>query len=124
LESAANYYVKAGFKIASEYAIATQRLFDAYIYMANAKKEADPGKKARYYIIAEKVLQTSIGSYLKAKHPAKSEQVRRLLEKVREERELAVSLSEVLHAPTITSSTVSFVTPTPSEETAVGFRKI
>ena len=123
LESAANYYVKAGFKIASEYAIATQRLFDAYIYMANAKKEADPGKKARYYIIAEKVLQTSIGSYLKAKHPAKSEQVRRLLEKVREERELAVSLSEVLHAPTITSSTASFVTPTPSEETAVGLER-
>jgi len=123
LESAANYYVKAGFKIASEYAIATQRLFDAYVYMANAKKEADPEKKARYYIIAEKVLQTSIGSYLKAKHPAKSEQVRRLLEKVREERELVVSLSEVLHAPTITSSTASFVTPTPSEETAVGLER-
>lgn len=123
LESAANYYVKAGFKIASEYAIATQRLFDAYVYMANAKKEADPEKKARYYIIAEKVLQTSIGSYLKAKHPAKSEQVRRLLEKVREERELAMSLSEVLHAPTITSSTASFVTPTPSEETAVGLER-
>jgi len=123
LESAANYYVKAGFKIASEYAIATQRLFDGYVYMANAKKEADPGKKARYYMVAEKVLQTSIGSYLKAKHPAKSEQVQRLLEKVREERELAVSLSEVLRAPTITSSTVSFVTPTPTEETAVGLER-
>jgi KaiC/GvpD/RAD55 family RecA-like ATPase len=123
LESAANYYVKAGFKIASEYAIATQRLFDAYVYMANAKKEADPGKKARYYVIAEKVLQTSIGSYLKAKHPAKSEQVQRLLEKVREEKELAVSLSDVLHAPTITASTASFVTPTPSEETAVGLER-
>lgn len=123
IESAANYYVKAGFKIASEYAIATQRLFDAYVYMANAKKEADPGKKAKYYIIAEKVLQISIGSYLKAKHPAKSAQVQRLLEKVREERELAALLSEVLRAPTITSSTVSFVTPTPTEETAVGLER-
>ncbi len=123
LESAANYYVKAGFKIASEYAIATQRLFDAYVYMDSAKKEADPEKKARYYMVAERVLQTSAGSYLKAKHPAKSEQVHRLLEKVREERELAVSLSEVLHAPTITSSTASFVTPTPTEETAVGLER-
>ncbi len=123
LESAANYYVKAGFEIASEEAIATQRLFDAYFYVASAKKETDPGKKARHYIAAEKVLQTSTKSYLKARQPAKSEQVQRLLEKVREERELAVSLSEILSAPTVTSSTASFVTPTPSEETAVGLEK-
>jgi len=123
LESAANYYVRANFKIAAEYAIATQRLFDAYVYITNANKEANPGKKARYYIAAEKVLQISIGSYLKAKHSAKSEQVQRLLEKVREERELAVSLSEILVMPTITSSTTSFVTPSPSEETAVGLEK-
>ena len=123
LESAANYYVKAGFEIASEYAIATQRLFDAYFYMANAKRETDPGKKARHYLAAEKVLQISIRSYLKAKLPARSEQVQRLLEKVREERELAVSLSEILSVPTIASSTASFVTPTPSEETAVGLER-
>ncbi len=123
LESAANYYFKAGFEIASEYAVATQRLFDAYVYMDNAKKERDPEKKTRYYIVAEKVLQMSIGSYLKAREPAKSRQVQRLLAKVREEKELAVSLSEVLHAPTITSSTASFATPTPSEETAVGLEK-
>ncbi len=123
LESAANYYVKAGFIMASEYALATQRLFDAYVYMANAKRETDPEKMARYYIVAERVLQTSIGSYLKAKHPAKSEQVKRLLEKVREERELVATLSEVLHAPNITSSTTSFGLPTPSEETAVGLER-
>ncbi len=123
LESAANYYVRAGFKLASEYAVATQRLFDAYIYMDNAKKETDPEKKARYYIVAERVLQTSIGSYLQAKHPAKSKQVQRLLEKVKGERELAASLSTVLNAPTITSSTASFVTPTPTEEMAVGLEK-
>ena len=123
LEGAANYYLKAGFKTASEYAKATQRLFDAYVYMGNAEKESDPQKKARYYMMAEKVLQTSAGSYLKAKHAEKSEQVQRLLEKVREERELAVSLSEVLHAPTITSSTASFMTLTPSEERAVGLER-
>jgi len=123
LGTAANYYVRAGFKTASEYAIATQHLFDAYVYMDNAKKEIDPEKKARYYMMAEKVLKTSAGSYLKAKHPAKTEQVQRLLEKVKEERELAASLSEILHAPTIASSTQSFVTLTPSEESAVGLER-
>jgi tetratricopeptide (TPR) repeat protein/KaiC/GvpD/RAD55 family RecA-like ATPase len=123
LESAANYYLRAGFKIASEYATATQRLFDAYVYMTNAKKEADPEKKARYYMVAEKVLQASVGSFLKAKYVAKSKHVHRLLEKVREERELAMSLSDILHAPTMASSTTSFVTPTPSEESAVGLER-
>jgi len=123
LESAANYYVRAGFKVAAEYATATQRLLDAYVYITNAKKEADPGKKAKYYRVAEKVLQVSMGAYLKAKHPAKTEQVKKLLEKIREERELVVSLSEILMAPAITTSTTSFVTPSPSEETAAGLER-
>jgi len=123
IEAAANYYLKAGFKSSSEYAKATQRLFDAYVYMDNAKRETDPEKEARYYMMAEKVLQTSARSYVKAKHPEKTKQVQRLIEKVREERELAVSLSEVLHAPRITSSTASFVTLTPDEEMAVGLER-
>jgi tetratricopeptide (TPR) repeat protein len=59
LESAAKYYVKAGFQGASEYAKATELLLDAYVHMGNAKKETDPDKKARLYTMAEKVLQTS-----------------------------------------------------------------
>jgi tetratricopeptide (TPR) repeat protein len=120
LESAANYYVSAGFQKASEYAKATQLLFDAYAQMDNAKRENDPEKKARLYIMAEKVLQTSAGCFMKAEHPEKRERVLRLLEKVQEERELAVSLTEVLHAPSIVSSTAVFATPTPTHEEAVG----
>ncbi|MGD8507091.1 MAG: hypothetical protein PVF15_10570, partial [Candidatus Bathyarchaeota archaeon] len=123
IETAANYYFKAGFKTASEYAMATQRLFDAYVYMDNAKKETDPGKEAKYYTMAEKVLQVAAEAFTKAKHSEKTEQIQRLLEKIRDERELAVSLSEVLHAPTITSSTASFATLTPSEERAVGLER-
>ena len=120
LESAANYYVNAGFPKASEYAKATQLLFDAYAQMDNAKRESDPEKKAKLYMMAEKVLQTSAGSFMKAEHPEKRERVLRLLEKVQEERELAVSLTEVLHAPSIVSSTTVFPTPTPTHEEAVG----
>jgi uncharacterized repeat protein (TIGR01451 family) len=88
--------------------------------MDNAKKENDPEKKAKLYMMTEKVLQTSAGSFMKAEHPEKREQVLRLLDKVKEERELAVSLSEVLHAPPIVSTTTAFTTPTPTQENAVG----
>ena len=123
LESAANYYIKAGFKTASEYAIATQRFLDGYVYTDNATKETDPEKKARFYLMAEKVLQSSAKLYSQAKHPEKNVQVQRLLDEVREKRELAASLTEVLHAPAITSSTASFVTPTPTTENAVGLER-
>jgi len=73
--------------------------------------------------MTEKVLQASAGSFMKAEHPEKREQVQRLLEKVKEERELALSLSEVLHAPAIASATTAFATPTPTHENAVGIER-
>jgi len=120
LESAANYYIKAGFPKASEYSEATKLLLDAYLHMDNAAKESDPERKTKLYAMAEKVLQTSAGSFMRAEHPEKREQVLGLLEKTRRERELAMSLNEVLHAPSIVSATSSFTTPTPSREEAVG----
>ena len=44
----------------------------------------------------------------------------RLLEKVKEERELATSICEVLHTPPVVSTTTTFVTPAPTHESAVG----
>jgi hypothetical protein len=120
LESAANYYVKAGFQKASEYAEATGLLLDAYVHMDNAKEEKDPEKKGKLYAMAETVLQTSAGSFMRAEHPEKREQVLGLLEKVKKERELALSLVELLHAPTVVSSTTSFTSPVPTREEAVG----
>jgi len=73
--------------------------------------------------MAEKVLQNSVESFIKARHAEKTEQVQRLLEKVREERELALSLSEVFHAPALTSSTSSFATITPFDETPAGLER-
>ena len=123
VEAATSYYLKAGFQNASEYAKATYRLFDAYAYMYQAQTEMDVGKKAQLYQMAERLLQASAGSYIKAKHPEKGEQVRRLLESVREEQQLAMSLTEVLHAPTIMSATASFSTPTATHEQAVGLER-
>jgi KaiC/GvpD/RAD55 family RecA-like ATPase len=121
--AAANFYMQAGYTSASEYAKATQRLFDAYVYIDNAKKEFNPQDEAKHYMMAEKVLQVAAESFLKAKHPEKISQIQILLQNVREEKELALSLGEVLRAPTITSSTASFMTLTPHEETAAGLER-
>jgi tetratricopeptide (TPR) repeat protein len=123
LESASKYYVKAGIQSASEYAKATELLLDAYSNINNAKKEADPERKTKLFAMAQKILQTSAGSFMKAEHPEKREQVLRLLDKVKEEQELAMSLSEVLHTPAIVSTTTAFSTPTPNHENAVGIEK-
>jgi hypothetical protein len=123
VEAAENYYLKAGFETASEYAKATLMLFDAYMYITKAETETNTEKKAQYYKMAEKLLQTSAGAYIKAKHPEKSEEVQRLLENIKEKRQLAVSLTKVLHVPTITATTTSFSTPTPTHEKAVGLER-
>ncbi len=123
IEAATSQYLRAGYKTMSDYADATSRLLDAYLYSYNAQTEADPKKKAQFYQMAERLLQSSAGAYLKAKHPEKSDEVRRILNRVKEEREIAVSLSEVLHAPTIVSTTTSFSTPTQAHEQAVGLER-
>lgn len=123
LEAAAKYYLKAGFKNASEYTKATNRLFDAYMYMHKAAIETELEKKAQYFQMAEKLLQASAEAYQKAKHAEKGEVVQRLLESVIEERQLAISLSKVLHAPTIASATTSFSTPNSTYEQAVGLER-
>lgn len=123
LESAANYYVKADFREASEYAKATGLLFDAYVQVDYAKGESDPEKKAKLYMVAEKLLQTSAGLFMKAEHPEKREQVLRMLEKIREERELAISLSEVFHAPLLVSATTAIAAPASLHEEAVGLER-
>ncbi len=120
MEIATDYYIKSGFPTAAEYATGMQRLFDAYVLMETAKEELDPEKKTKYYTMAEKVLQFSVEAFMKAKHLEKVEQVKRILKKVHEERELAGMLSDILHAPAIVSSTASFATLAPGEEKAVG----
>jgi len=123
LDRAAGYYLKAGFQKASEFAEATGLLLDAYMHMDNAKRENDPEKKAKLYMVTERVLQTSAGSFMKAEHPEKREQVLRLLKKVKREREIAVSVIGLLHAPTIPSATSSLTMPAPTHEEPVGLKK-
>jgi KaiC/GvpD/RAD55 family RecA-like ATPase len=123
MDAAANYYLQAGFETISDYAKATQHLFDAYVFMESATREKDPEKKARHYAMAEKVLQLAADHFVKAKYQKKTEQVQMLLKKVREKRELPLTLNEIFHAPAITSSTGSFSTISATEEVAVGLER-
>lgn len=120
---AENFYVKASFQNASDYARATHRLLDAYWYLYKAETELAPDQKPKYFQLSAKLLQTSSESYLQAKHPEKTEQVQRLLDKVLEEQKLSIALTEILRSPLITLSTESFVTPSQTYEKAVGFER-
>ncbi|MEJ2241945.1 MAG: ATPase domain-containing protein, partial [Candidatus Bathyarchaeota archaeon] len=120
IKQAANYYTQAGYQKASEYAKATQRLFDAYLYMNSAEDEVDPEKKTKYYQLAEQLLQIAADSFSKAQQADKTTQVQSILNTVREEKALAVSLNQVMQAPTIASSTLSFTAPSPTSEVSVG----
>jgi KaiC/GvpD/RAD55 family RecA-like ATPase len=123
IKSSASNYLQAGFKNASEYAKATQRLFDAYTFMNQAENEVDPEKKTKQYQMTENLLQIAAGLFIKAKQPEKTAQVQQILRTVREEKALAVSLTEVMHAPSVTSSTFSFTAPTATTEASVGLEQ-
>jgi len=120
MKNAASSYLQAGYKDASEYAKATLRLFDAYDFMNQAYSQVNPSTKTKQYQMAENLLQLAAGSFMKANQPEKTAKVQEILASIREEKELAVSLSQVMQAPTIASSTSSFSAPSPTSEASVG----
>jgi tetratricopeptide (TPR) repeat protein/KaiC/GvpD/RAD55 family RecA-like ATPase len=123
LENAASYYQRAGFHEAIEYAKATELLFDAHYIIDSAKKEHNPNKKATQYMMAEKALQSSAGSFKKARHFEKQKQVTELLKRVREVREVATSLAPLLSASGIVSTRTALTVPTPTYEEPVGLER-
>jgi len=123
LGSAANYYLKAGFDNASAWANATEMLFDAYNYMIGAEVEGDPEKKMRVFLLAEKCLERSSRLYESAGYVGKRDEVQRILNRVKEKREFALSLGELLTAPSDASSTRFISAPGMSVEEPVGFLK-
>lgn len=123
LEAAAKYYLRAGLKADSEYAKASKLLLDGYLYMGKAAREEDQAKKAKLYAMTEKVLEASGASFANAHHERKRKQVLALLDKVKEDRQLAASLAEVLQAPDSMSTTKALESPTPTQEMATGVER-
>jgi uncharacterized repeat protein (TIGR01451 family) len=123
LGNASNYYLKAGFENASVWTSAAEILLDAYDYMAGAETEGNPERKTRAYLLAEKCLEKSAELYETAGYVGRRDEVRRTLRKVREKREFAMSLGEMLTAPGDASSTRAISAPIPTVEEPVGLQK-
>jgi len=123
MESAANYYLKAGFEKASTWVNASQALLDAYVYMSRAETEIIHEEKIRQYQLAEKYLERSAKLYEKAGYIGKRDEALKVLAKIREKREFALSLSEAFKPPAVASSTTVFSIPASTKEEAVGLDK-
>jgi tetratricopeptide (TPR) repeat protein len=123
LESAANYYLKAGLDNASSWTNAAGVLFDAYNYMIGAELETDPEKKMKSFLLAEKCLERSAGLYETAGQIGKRDEVLKTLGKVKEKREFALSLGEFLVAPSEASTTRMISAPGMTVEEPVGLQK-
>jgi KaiC/GvpD/RAD55 family RecA-like ATPase len=123
MKAAADYYLKAGFETTSDYAKAIQETFEAYVFMDNAKRERDPDKQSKHYINVEKNLQSAVAYYEKAKFIGEAEKAQKLLQQVKQEKKLTLSLGEIFHAPTLLATTASFSTIDSRDESAAGLSR-
>jgi tetratricopeptide (TPR) repeat protein len=123
LENAANCYLKAGFDSASSWTSGTEMLFDASNYMTEAETEVDPTEKSKAYSLAEKCLERSANLFEKAGYVGRRDEVLRTLTYLREKREFALSLGELLTAPTEASSTRIMSPPGMTVEEPIGLVK-
>ncbi len=122
LETAADYYHRAGLIKASEWIHATQRLFDALAYLTGAETEMDSKKKTELYHLSEKHLQLAAKLYEKAGYPSKRDEALKHLERAREEKELLLTPLEALaDSPAITG--VSIAPVSLIRDQAVGLEK-
>jgi len=123
LESAASYYLKAGFENASIWTNATELLFDAYNYMISAEIESDIGKRTKMYLLAEKCLERSARLFERAGYTGKREEVLKTRSNVEEKREFTVSLRDLLTAPIDALSPQAISAPRLTVEQPVGLLK-
>jgi KaiC/GvpD/RAD55 family RecA-like ATPase len=123
LGSAANYYLKAGFDNAYAWTSAAETLLDAYYYMTGAEIESNPERKMKAYLLAEKCLARSAELYETAGYIGKKDEALKTLKKVKEKREFALSLRELLTTPGDASSTSAISAPISTVEEPVGLQK-
>lgn len=117
---AASYYAKAGLTVDSEYAEASKLFFDGYAFMVQAHQEGtrEATEKMRDYAAAEKLLLASARLFGKSGFTGKESEVLRLVEKVSNEKTLAISLADIVNPPAFTS--VAGLLTIPGNESAFG----
>ncbi|MDA4127063.1 MAG: hypothetical protein OK452_07650 [Thaumarchaeota archaeon] len=120
VDQAARLYDKRNFEREATWAKASGRMLDAYSYITLAETEADPEKKARFYMMSEKVIQLAADLYEKAGLTGKRNETLKMMENIKEEKQLSISLTGILRDPTLTVSTSSFRGPASSFEMPTG----
>ncbi len=108
LETAADYYQEAGFQNAADWTQATQRLFDALVYLVDAETERNPKKKTELYHLTEKHLELAAELYDEAGFPGKRDEAQRHLKRVQREKKILLTPVEALaENPAIASVTTA-----------------
>ncbi len=111
LEAAADYFREAGYKKTESWTRATQRLFDALVFLSDAEAEREPKKKAELYHLAEKQLELAAKLYGEAGFPHKKEEALTHMGRAREEKQLLLAPIEALsQIPTASGSLLASVT--------------
>ncbi len=109
MQTAADYYQEAGFDNAADWTRATQRLFDALVYVADAETEKEPKKKTELYHLGEKHLELAARLYGDAGFHGKREEMLKQLKRIREEKEVLLTPIQAL----ADNPAVSAASPTP-----------
>ncbi len=122
LETATDFYEDAGIRKAADWTRATQRFFDALIYLRDAEVETDPRKRAELFHLAENHLQLAATIYGEGGYTKKKQESLRHLERAREEKQLLLMPVEVLaESPAVSEVIVSPVSLI--EDRAMGLEK-
>lgn len=119
MESAASYYLEAGYERAANSVRATERLFDAFVLFARAEAEVDMDRRTQLYASAEKHLQTARSLFAVAGYAGRQDEVDRYLRRAREERELLLPLSSP-GGPALTTAASHISPPTLIRDKALG----
>ena len=122
LEASADYYREAGFKNAADWTRATQRMFDALVYLTEAEVERDPRKKTEHYHLAEKHLQLAARLYGDAGFQAKRDEALAHLERAKEEKALLMSPLDALAGNPV-DSTVSMAPISLVQDQSLGLER-
>ncbi len=125
LEIASDYYSQAGLKNAADWTRATQRLFDALVYLANAEAEMEPQKRTELFHLAERHLQLAANLYERAGFEGRREEVLKHLERAKEEKELLLTPIDALaENPAVSSTTISPASLTKDQAGALGMFEV
>ncbi len=123
LESAANYYLSAGYTKAASWVRGTERLFDAFVQLGRAESEVDASKRETGYASAEKFLESAKTLFSAAGYAAKQEEAERYLTRAREERELLLRPLSLPGGASFAASTSGLVAPSLVRDQALGVER-